>query len=186
MHYRAKQRISKDGNEVVGIVPAFLFLDEDGFDASDLIWFLEIMEAEIIKANSFDMDFFKECRNNLNNWSDITFGAPADETALMAEWLVKLDALEDINIINAHCNLEDGQAEGKQDSRDDTIPYDIWRHFLSLMVQEESTDIPDIHRKISAAFPDRALPEKKAFKKRFNREFEQILDEAQKHAQNAL
>lgn len=104
MHYRAEEKVTRDRKSIIPLIPAFLLLDTDQFDHEEINRFLDIMEIELQKGNSFDNLFFEDYRYYLTDWISPYFGHDAETVDIYKECLAKLDRLEPQNIINTHKN----------------------------------------------------------------------------------
>lgn len=64
MHYEVKHLLC-DG-EPVTCIPAFL--NKTGIDENDVFDFIDFIEVEIGKGNTFEMDYFNDAREYLVDW----------------------------------------------------------------------------------------------------------------------
>ncbi|MCT4509911.1 MAG: hypothetical protein N4A48_14350 [Tepidibacter sp.] len=69
MHYEVKKTnyITCDDNY---INPIAVFLNKEGLDTEDVFKFIDDMEENISKGNTFDTEYFKEAKDYIDNWKN--------------------------------------------------------------------------------------------------------------------
>ena len=105
MHYKAEETVTS-GQDIRTCIPTFLLMNSHEFEIEDIIRLTEIMETEISRGSSFDMEFFKECRFHLRDYFEPNFGSTDEEKEACNSGLTRLDNIENQNIINTHKNSE--------------------------------------------------------------------------------